>query len=240
MGLFDGALGGLLGGVASGIFGMSAVDQSVAAQRTMAQNAHQWEVEDLRKAGLNPVLSAGGKGASAPAAPVAPTPDFSGAVSKGTSSALSAQQKEQSKANTALLRTQQLKAAAEIEAQDIANSSSAIDLKRKVSAYDAIDSKDPAGSAMLREWGPLAGPLRTGSTLVSDAGKKISSTIDSLRDPRDTREEVKLLGMSPEEQKKYILQMAKKQQEEAKKRKASSARRVPKSNYHPITYFGGY
>ena len=30
----------------------------------MAQNAHQWEVEDLKKAGLNPILSAGGTGAS--------------------------------------------------------------------------------------------------------------------------------------------------------------------------------
>lgn len=34
-------------------------------QKEFAQNAHQWEVEDLKKAGLNPVLSAGGGGASA-------------------------------------------------------------------------------------------------------------------------------------------------------------------------------
>lgn len=34
-------------------------------QKEMAQNAHQWEIEDLKKAGLNPVLSAGGSGASA-------------------------------------------------------------------------------------------------------------------------------------------------------------------------------
>ena len=34
-------------------------------QKEFAQNAHQWEVEDLKKAGLNPALSAGGGGASA-------------------------------------------------------------------------------------------------------------------------------------------------------------------------------
>lgn len=35
-------------------------------QREMSSSAHQREVEDLQKAGLNPVLSAGGSGASTP------------------------------------------------------------------------------------------------------------------------------------------------------------------------------
>lgn len=42
-----------------------AAKRSIAFQREMAKNAHQYEVEDLRKAGLNPILSAGGPGASA-------------------------------------------------------------------------------------------------------------------------------------------------------------------------------
>lgn len=34
---------------------------------TAAKNAHQWEIQDLKRAGLNPILSAGGQGAQADA-----------------------------------------------------------------------------------------------------------------------------------------------------------------------------
>lgn len=43
----------------------SAANLNNKYQKEFAQNAHQWETDDLKKAGLNPILSAGGGGAAA-------------------------------------------------------------------------------------------------------------------------------------------------------------------------------
>lgn len=71
-----------IGGAAN--FGSSALSAYVGwkHQKEAMKNRHQWEVEDLRKAGLNPILSAGGSGALGNA-PSIVAPDLAGAMKSG-------------------------------------------------------------------------------------------------------------------------------------------------------------
>lgn len=96
-------IGGLLsagGGIAAGLFGQGrSIDMSREDrnwQQYMSNTAHQREMADLEAAGLNPILSAGGSGASTPGGSTPGLESLSGAVSKGmdTAIALKSQKKD--------------------------------------------------------------------------------------------------------------------------------------------------
>lgn len=59
-----GAISGIYGANKSASSAKQLTQMQMAWERERAQNAHQWEVEDLKKAGLNPIISAGGTGAT--------------------------------------------------------------------------------------------------------------------------------------------------------------------------------
>lgn len=82
--------------------GDKAARKAWSRAKEAAQNAHQWEVGDLRAAGLNPILSAtGGSGATAqPFMATAPAIDAVSAAEKGMASAKAQADIENSKAIT--------------------------------------------------------------------------------------------------------------------------------------------
>lgn len=58
----------------------------------VGQNAHQWEVDDLRNAGLNPILSSGGTGNAGGSSPTSfVTPDFGQSINAGRLSSAQSQ-----------------------------------------------------------------------------------------------------------------------------------------------------
>lgn len=101
---FLGDIAGAVIGAGSSIWGANQSNSaafemqanSINAQRESLQNRHQWEIEDLRKAGLNPILSAtnsaGGSISGATANVTAP--DISGALNKIANSAFAKKQTE--------------------------------------------------------------------------------------------------------------------------------------------------
>lgn len=108
-----GNVGSFIGNKATDfLFSNYQANKAWSRQKQAAQSAHQWEVADLRAAGLNPILSAtGGNGANLPSVAVAQNANSEAPNIIGMMSALQGirnqeQQEHVLKAQEELLKTQ--------------------------------------------------------------------------------------------------------------------------------------
>lgn len=75
---------GFGGSLVSSLFGQSSANQSMRFQKEMAQHGVRWRMNDLKAAGLNPIMAAGGA-ASASGGATASMPDFGATVNNAKS-----------------------------------------------------------------------------------------------------------------------------------------------------------
>lgn len=139
MGLFDAVVGGIFD-IAGGMFQNSAtgdfLDQQIEWQREQLTHKHQWEVEDLKKAGLNPILSATqGSSAVSAQAPQGAAVNFGKALEALSHSAL---MKKQEEVQDFQNQTERIKAEADMlrARQDEARTESAISLNESQSSLN--------------------------------------------------------------------------------------------------------
>lgn len=126
---------------------------SMAAQKEYQQNKHQWEVADLKAAGLNPILSANSAGGSVSGA--TSTADNPGeALATGMSSA---QQVKASRSNVALAQRQQDNAdrinsaqVANIEADTAKKQQEVVESAERIPTYGSRVLLDTSSAAHSR------------------------------------------------------------------------------------------
>ncbi len=125
MGFLSDIAGSFLGSGFDALIGGRQASKNREFQNQMSSTAHQREVHDLKLAGLNPILSAGGRGASSPSGNMAPATGLGQAAAGVSSRAI-----------------QRKHMTASVTGMNNQNVQSALDAKYQTDAYELYKS-DP-------------------------------------------------------------------------------------------------
>lgn len=165
-----GAGASLIGGVLRNQASARQAANQMDFQAAMSNTAHQREVADLRAAGLNPILSAGGKGASTPTGAMAPMEDVL------TPAVHSARETYGTQVKADLEKGQAREVVAKARSAEVA---AEFDEMRLAAAKEAL-------SGRLRD--NISDWLKPGdffyglSNTAKDVGRRLGSTVGDIRD----------------------------------------------------------
>lgn len=178
-----GLLGGGLSGAAQMRYQRASAREAMSFSERMASTQHQREVADLRAAGLNPILSAGGSGAASPSGVVAEVPNVGGqAISTALESRRMHEEIKSRQQDRFLAHSQGLRAGVEagtakllqpllIEHQRLANKGQ--EYSNKVSQREAAVAGSSAGQVTrwMREIGSTLLPYLVGGGIGGAVSK---------------------------------------------------------------------
>jgi len=185
-------------------------------QQKMSSTAHQREVADLKKAGLNPLLSAKLGGASTPSGSVAPQSDvISPAVNSGVAARTSVIQSRNIEANTALAAANARKAGVEAnnmeQGQELALQAQIAQYRQAINSGQLQENEIKRGkqeilnmeeqlrlirvnrlnAAKELEFGKLAPYMKPIESAVEAIKKPFKSAEDSIRAKRKSEKETR-------------------------------------------------